>query len=87
MELDKALKSPYRKWIVISVVLIILIAINLTMFWDFSGVSKTGTGARTFTVAKDSSSEAGGNSTYTPQKIGSVNVASGSTNHIDIKGG
>ncbi len=90
MGFDEAPERPYLKWIFISIALVIIISIYLAISGNHSSLSGMLTNTpKTFTLTKESPSEVvndSTNSTYTPQKIGSVEVESGSTTHIDIKG-
>jgi len=91
MELQEGIKEDiehnYKKWIIVSLILIIILAVNFAVFRNSSLLpDMEAATAKTFTLSTEESSTTLNDSIYVPQKIGSVQVISGSTNHIDIKG-
>ncbi|MBS3165995.1 hypothetical protein J4444_02635 [Candidatus Woesearchaeota archaeon] len=86
-DIEEDTEHNYKKWIIISLILVVIVTINFVVFKNSSLFSEIeATTAKTFALSTEESSATSTNSTYVPQKIGSVEVISGSTNHIDIKG-
>lgn len=85
-----------NKWIIVSIIVIIILIVNITLFMEyipgsnfFSEISSANNAERQLTLVGDNVIITDGNSidtVKTPQKIGSVKVNAGSMEQIEIKG-